>query len=155
MARGSKAVNTAVKLGVRYGPLAYEALRRGRRPATEMTRAAYRRGNARRQAMVHAQNVIDGSVMPTFLGDQQVWVVFSKDEPVGSHPTVKVPLAELLTHADLSRRIYPVGPSARHSPNLLTGRPVLRRRPRGVIPYKPALPGTQPDHREDADHSAE
>lgn len=151
MARSSKAVNTAMKLGIRYAPVAYAVVRRGRGPAVELTKATYLRGNARRQAMAHAQSLIEGSALRTFLGDQQVWVVFSKDEPVGSHPTVQVPLDDLLTHADLTRRIYPSPPRNRRGPNLrLPGPAMLRGRVSSVVPDRPALTSGERDDGQDA-----
>jgi hypothetical protein len=115
MAGRGKAMATVVKLGVKYGPAAYEAVKHGREPAQAAAVKAYSRLSARRQALAHAAVVVDGSVAKAFADDQQVWVVFSADEPVASHPSTGVPLADLLRHADPTKRIRPdeVGRSGR------------------------------------------
>jgi hypothetical protein len=63
--------------------------------------------NARRQALLHAASVLDGSTMRVFRGDDQIWVVFSGQEPIGTHPHVDAPMEQLLQHADLTQRIRP------------------------------------------------
>ena len=45
--------------------------------------------------------------MPVWEGDQQVWVVFNGDEPIASHPTSEMPLAQLVQGYDLDKRIRP------------------------------------------------
>jgi hypothetical protein len=71
----------------------------------------------RRRARSHAASVVEGSVLRVFHGEEQVWVVFSGDAPVATHPPVDVPLPTLLQHADLTQRRRPAvdgaGPTAR------------------------------------------
>ncbi|MFC0358911.1 hypothetical protein ACFFHC_03735 [Kytococcus schroeteri] len=73
---------------------------------------------AKRRATAHARSVVDGSVLQTFLHSRPVFVVFSGDTPVATHPHTDVPYSELLRHADLSARRRP--------------------RPHGSAPWRPA-----------------
>ena len=107
MAGKARALTTVVKLGVKYGPVAYEAIKHGKEPAKEFAQKQLSRLTARKQALAHAEGLLDGSAMPVFEGDQQVWVVFNGDEPIASHPTVTTPLAQLIEGYDLTRRIRP------------------------------------------------
>jgi hypothetical protein len=115
MAGRGRAMTNIVKLGVKYGPAAYEVVKHGREPAQAAAQKAYARMSARRQALAHAAALVDGSVYQTFSGDQPVWVVFSGDEPVAAHPATDVSPSALLGHADLGKRIRPdeVGRKAR------------------------------------------
>ena len=56
---------------------------------------------AKRRATHHARAVVEGSMLQTFIHSRPVWVVFSGDTPVGTHPHVDTPFSELLRHADL------------------------------------------------------
>jgi hypothetical protein len=107
MAGKAKALTSVVKLGVKYGPVAYEAIKHGQGPAREYAQKQLNRLTAHRQAMTHAQGLTDGSALAVYEGDQQVWVVFNADEPIASHPTVATPLAELVKGYDLARRVRP------------------------------------------------
>jgi CTP:molybdopterin cytidylyltransferase MocA len=107
MAGRSKSVTTVVKLGVKYGPVAYEAIKHGKEPAREFAQRQLARLNARKQALGHAEGLLDGSVMPVWRDDQQVWIVFNGDQPIASHPTVDTPLQQLIAGYDLAKRIRP------------------------------------------------
>jgi len=110
------AMRTAVRLGVKYGPVAYQAVKHGKGPARDLAERMMTRSSTRRRARAHAASVLDGSVLRVFSGEDQVWVVFSGDEPVATHPPVEVPLPTLLHLADLSLRERPgdkAGPAAR------------------------------------------
>jgi hypothetical protein len=107
MAGKAKALTTVVKLGVKYGPVAYEAIKHGKEPATELARRQLNKLTARKQALAHAKGLTDGSAMPVWEGDIQVWVVFNGNEAIGSHPTVTTPLAQLIRGYDLAKRIRP------------------------------------------------
>jgi hypothetical protein len=110
------ALRTAVRFGVKYGPVAYQAVKHGKGPARDIAERMMTRSSTRRRARAHAASVLDGSVLRVFSGEDQVWVVFSGDEPVATHPPVEVPLPTLLHLADLSRRERPRdrgGPAAR------------------------------------------
>ena len=96
-----------MKLGVKYGPVAYEAIKHGKEPAKEFAQRQLGRLNARKQALAHAQGLTDGSAMQVWKDDEQVWVVFNGDEPIASHPTVDMPLALLIQGYDLTKRIRP------------------------------------------------
>ena len=65
---------------------------------------------AKRRATHHARAVVEGSMLQTFIHSRPVWVVFSGDTPVGTHPHVDTPFSELLRHADLDARIRPRKP---------------------------------------------
>jgi hypothetical protein len=103
----AKALSAVVKLGVRYGPVAYEAIKHGKEPAKEFAAKQLSKLTARKQALAHAEGLTDGSAMPVWQGDLQVWVVFNGDEPIASHPTVPTPLAQLVQGYDLTKRIRP------------------------------------------------
>jgi hypothetical protein len=107
MAGRSKSVTTVVKLGVKYGPVAYEAIKHGKEPAREFAQRQLARLNARKQALAHAEGLTDGSTMPVWRDDQQVWIVFNGDQPIASHPTVDTPLPQLVMGYDLAKRIRP------------------------------------------------
>ncbi|HET8601103.1 MAG TPA: hypothetical protein VFL99_12310 [Segeticoccus sp.] len=102
-----KALATMVRLGMRYGPVAYEAVKHGKDPARAIAGRTFAKANARRQGLLHAASVVDGSTMRVFRGDAQIWVVFSGNTPIGTHPHVDVPMEQLLAHADLTQRIRP------------------------------------------------
>jgi len=103
----AKALTNVVKLGVKYGPVAYEAIKHGKEPAKEFAQKQLGKLTARKQALAHAEGLTDGSTMPVWEGDQQVWVVFNGDEPIATHPNVATPLAQLIQGYDLGRRIRP------------------------------------------------
>ena len=107
MAGKAKALTTVVKLGVKYGPVAYEAIKHGREPAQEFAQKQLSKLTARKQALAHAEGLMDGSTMPVWDGDRQVWVVFNGDEAVASHPTTETPLAQLIEGYDLTKRARP------------------------------------------------
>ena len=108
MAGRAKAVTSVVKLGVKYGPVAYAAIKHGKEPAKEFAAKQLSRLTARKQALTHAEGLMDGSVLPVWEGDLQVWVVFNGEEPIASHPTVATSLAELVRGYDLDKRIRPI-----------------------------------------------
>lgn len=103
----AKALTNVVKLGVKYGPAAYEAIKHGKEPAKEFAQKQLGKLTARKQALAHAEGLMDGSAMPVWEGDQQVWVVFNGDEPIATHPNVTTPLGQLIQGYDLGRRIRP------------------------------------------------
>ena len=107
MAGKTKALTTVVKLGVKYGPVAYEAIKHGKEPAKEFAQKQLNKLTARKQALAHAEGLMDGSAMPVWEGDQQVWVVFNGDEPMATHPNTTTPLAQLIQGYDLAKRIRP------------------------------------------------
>ncbi len=107
MAGKAKALTNVVKLGVKYGPAAYEAIKHGKEPAKEFAQKQLGRLTARKQALAHAEGLMDGSAMPVWEGDQQVWVVFNGDEPIATHPNVTTPLLSLIQGYDLGKRIRP------------------------------------------------
>ena len=102
-----KALTSVVKLGVKYGPVAYEAIKHGKGPAKEFAQRQIDKLTARKQALAHAEGLMDGSAMPVWEGDIQVWVVFNGGEPIASHPPATTPLAQLIEGYDLSKRVRP------------------------------------------------
>ena len=107
MAGKKDSLTTVVKLGLKYGPVAYEAIKHGKEPAKQFAQRQLGRLNARKQALTHAEGLLDGSAMLVWKGDQQVWIVFNGDQPIASHPTVDTPLALLIEGYDLTKRIRP------------------------------------------------
>lgn len=103
----AKALTSVVKLGVKYGPVAYEAIKHGKEPAREFAQKQMNKLTARKQALTHAEGLMDGSAMPVWEGDTQVWVVFNGDEPIASHPSSTTPLTQLVQGYDLSKRVRP------------------------------------------------
>lgn len=112
-------VNLA-KLAVRYGPVVYalaqkygpavvEQIMRQRDPAHRLVqdRAARVRTNPRKQALAHADSVIEGALQQVFHAGRPYWVVFSRGEPVGVHPHTSIPFDTLLLNADPDRRSSP------------------------------------------------
>lgn len=102
-----KLVLTSTKQGVKYAPAIAAVVREVRGPATDYAKARIEAARQRRLAVTKAASVRDGTVLQLLHGEQTVWVVYSGDEPVSEHPDVGVPLAELVAHADLSRRRPP------------------------------------------------
>ena len=112
-------VNLA-KLAMRYGPVVYalaqkygpsvvEQIMRQRDPAHRLIqdRAARVRTNPRKQALAHADSVIEGALQQVFHAGRPHWVVFSRGEPVGVHPHTNIPFESLLLNADPARRVRP------------------------------------------------
>ncbi|HEU4947517.1 MAG TPA: hypothetical protein VFT31_10210 [Kribbella sp.] len=98
-------VKTAMKYGVRYGPMAFEAVKHGREPAQQAVQAALAKRSARKKAIEHALTVLDGSLLKVIKDGQAVFFVFSGDAIVTTYPAVpQSSYADLLRHADLDRR---------------------------------------------------
>ncbi len=103
-----RSVSRLVRLGAKYAPAAVEAARSAREPATQAAQRTVTQLQARRRALARATTVRDGSVLKTFDVDERVvWVVFSGEEPVATHPVTSTPTADLLRHVDLGKRIRP------------------------------------------------
>jgi len=115
MAGKSRALSSVAKLGVKYGPVAYQAIKHGKEPAREFARKQLSKLTARKQALAHAEGLTDGSAMPVWHGDTQVWVVFNGEQAIASHPTVTTPLAQLIQGYDLAKRTRPTIDQRRRS----------------------------------------
>jgi hypothetical protein len=126
-AKGRLAKNV-VKYGVRYGPMAFEAVKHGREPAQQALQAALAKRTARKKAIEHALTVRDGSLLKVIKDGQAVFFVFSGDAIVTTYPPVpQSTYPELLRHADLDRRENALALAA--SKSRLTDRlPKVRRR---------------------------
>ena len=109
MAKGNagRMAGNAVKLGVKYGPVLYEVARQGKEPATAAASKFISKKGARKRSLEHAATLLDGSVLQVFHAGAPVYVVFSGEEMVASHPVLDVPLQTLVQRADLSKRIRP------------------------------------------------
>lgn len=107
MPRVGRMAGTAVKLGVKYGPLLYEAARHGREPAKAAAEKLLTRAGARRKAFAHADTLVDGTVLRVYHDGHPVYIVFAGDELVAVHPQVDAPLSVLIKRADLSKRRRP------------------------------------------------
>ncbi|TDU83243.1 hypothetical protein EV138_5705 [Kribbella voronezhensis] len=101
----SRLAKSMVKYGVRYGPMAFEAVKHGREPAQQALQAALAKRSARKKALEHALTVRDGSLLKVIKEGQAVFFVFSGDAIVTTYPPVpQSSYPELLRHADLDRR---------------------------------------------------
>ncbi len=100
-------VVTGVRYGVKYGPHVKVLFDQVKEPATDYAKARLESQRHRRLALTKARTLRDGTVLQVVHGDQPVWVVFSGDEAVSAHPDPGVPVAELLTRADLTQRRHP------------------------------------------------
>jgi len=117
-----------VKYGVRYGPLAVEAIRHGREPAQQAVQAALAKRSARKKALEHALTVRDGSLLKVIRDGRAIFFVFSGDAIVTTYPAVpQNTYSELLRHADLDKRESAVVLAAR-KPKLTARLPKPRRR---------------------------
>lgn len=96
-------------LAQRYGPKVIEQMLKNREPAQKFVhdRAERIRGNPRRRAMEHADSLVEGSVQQVFYRGQPYWVVFSRNEPVGTHPHTETAFDVLLLNADPDKRVSP------------------------------------------------
>jgi hypothetical protein len=125
--RGQLAKNL-VKYGVRYGPLAVEAIRHGREPAQQAMQAALAKRSARKKALEHALTVRDGSLLKVIKEGQAIFFVFSGDAIVTTYPPVPPSsYPELLRHADLDKRESAAVLAAR-KPKIGPHLPKIRRR---------------------------
>jgi len=124
----SRLAKNLVKYGVRYGPLAVEAIRHGREPAQQAVQAALAKRSARKKALEHALTVRDGSLLKVIKDGQAIVFVFSGDAIVTTYPPVpSTSYPELLRHADLDKREPAVVLAAR-KPKLTPHLSKLRRR---------------------------
>lgn len=96
-------------LAQKYGPKVVEQMLRNREPAQKFVhdRTERVRNNPRRRALEHADSVVDGSLQQVFHRGQPYWVVFSRGEPVGTHPHTDASFDVLLLNADPTRRVTP------------------------------------------------
>jgi hypothetical protein len=125
--KGNLAKNV-VKYGVRYGPMAFEAVKHGREPAQQALQAALAKRTARKKAIEHAVTVRDGSLLKVIKDGQAVFFVFSGDAIVTTYPSVpQSTYPELLRHADLDRRENAVALAA-SKPKLADRLPRIKRR---------------------------
>lgn len=114
------AATNVAKLALKYGPVAYtlaqkygprivEQMLKNREPAQKFVheRTQRVRSNPRRRAVEHADSVVEGTLQQVFHRGQPYWVVFSRGEPVGSHPHTEAPFDVLLLNADPAKRVTP------------------------------------------------
>ena len=97
----------AAKRALKYGPYAAQAWKHLGKPTQAAVQKQAGSWVARRTALQHADTVEDGSVLGIMHDGARVWVVYSGDEPVTAYPSTAKPLAELVAHADLRKRITP------------------------------------------------
>ena len=107
MAGASKIVGYAVKYGVKYGPHLVVAAKTLKEPATAYAQKVVATQRARKTALAEAGTLKAGSVLKVFQHGEPVWVVYSGEEPIASHPVVEATLAQLVERADLSQRFVP------------------------------------------------
>jgi hypothetical protein len=125
----SRLVKNAVRYGVRYGPMAFEAVKHGREPAQQALQAALAKRTARKKAIEHALTVRDGSLLKVIKDGQVIFFVFSDDAIVTTYPAVpQQSYPDLLRHADLDRREKAVDLAIRTKPLTQRLPKPLRRR---------------------------
>ncbi len=109
MAKGNagRLAGSAVKLGVKYAPVLYGVARHGKEPAKAAATKFLSKKGTRKRSLEHAATLLDGSVLQVFHAGEPVYVVFSGEEMVASHPSLDVPLQTLVQRADLSKRVRP------------------------------------------------
>ncbi len=125
MAAGKgRLVRTAIKYGVRYGPVAFEAIKHGREPAQQAVQSVMARRSARKTAIEHAATLREGTVLKVIHEGRPVWFVFSGDEIIATYPPVPVAqYGDLLRHTDLANRVKPEDmPQPRTATNVLNRR---------------------------------
>jgi hypothetical protein len=127
----SRLVKNAVRYGVRYGPMAFEAVKHGREPAQQALQAALAKRTARKKAIEHALTVRDGSLLKVIKDGQVIFFVFSDDAIVTTYPAVpQQSYPDLLRHADLDRREKAVDLAVRAKPLAQRlPKPLRRRQP--------------------------
>lgn len=94
-------------LAQRYGPQVAEQLLRQREPAQQFVNAQRARSSARKQALAHADSVVQGTLQQVFHAGEPYWVVFSRGEPVGTHPHTNIAYEALLMNSDPEKRVSP------------------------------------------------
>ena len=96
-------------LAQKYGPQVAEQILRKDAPARQFVDGQRQRlgSGARKQALAHADSLVDGAVQQVFHAGEPYWVVFSRNEPVGVHPHTNLPSETLLLNADPSKRRRP------------------------------------------------
>lgn len=127
MGKGKTAVvvlATGAKLAVKYGPQAKIAWDNGGKKAAEAATRRARSMTARRKAFTHASTIVDGSVLKVAPDGVTAYVVFSGEQPVAVQPPQEKSLAELVAHADLTKRERPESKSD-------TRRPAIGEKKRG------------------------
>jgi hypothetical protein len=100
-------IGPAAKRALKYGPYAAQAWKHLGKPTQAAVQKQAGSWAARRTALQHADTVNQGSVLGVMHDGAKGWVVYSGDEPVTAYPSTSKPLAELVAHADLTRRITP------------------------------------------------
>ena len=65
------------------------------------------RSNPRKHALAHADSVVEGTLQQVFHAGRPYWVVFSRNEPVGTHPHTNIAYDALLLNADPAKRVRP------------------------------------------------
>ena len=114
------AATNLAKLALKYGPVVYTLAQKygpqvaeqllkkdsdARRFVTEQSTRL--RSGARKQAIAHADSVVDGTLQQVFHAGESYWVVFSRNEPVGVHPHTNIAYESLLLNADPAKRVAP------------------------------------------------
>ena len=103
------AINSVTKLAWRLlRDPKYQALLAGAGPVVvQQAKALAAKGRWRQLAIVHADTVVDGSFARVPIAGEQLWVVWSGDEPVAAYPVYDGDLAEAVSKVDLTRRRKP------------------------------------------------
>ena len=114
------AATNLAKLALKYGPVVYTLAQKygpqvaeqllkkdsdARRFVTEQSGRL--RARSRKQALAHADSVVEGTLQQVFHGGESYWVVFSRNEPVGTHPHTNIAYDALLLNADPGKRVSP------------------------------------------------
>jgi hypothetical protein len=97
----------AAKRALKYGPYAAQAWKHLGKPTQAAVQRQASSWAARRTALQHADTINRGSILGVMHEGAKVWVVYSGDEPVTAYPPTSKPIAELVAHANLAKRITP------------------------------------------------
>lgn len=114
------AASNLAKLALKYGPVVYTVAQKyGPQVAEQILRkdsdarrflsdqSTRMRARSRKQAVEHADSVVEGTLQQVFHGGESYWVVFSRNEPVGTHPHTNIAYEALLLNADPAKRVRP------------------------------------------------
>jgi len=92
---------------VKYGPQAQLLWKHVAAPAKDVATRTVATHQAQRVALKHAETVVGGAIVQAAHQSGVYWVVFSNGDAVAAYPTPPVPLADLIAHTDLTKKMTP------------------------------------------------
>lgn len=121
----------AARTAARYGPHAVVVWNVAGEHVQAAARAKAAELAERRKAFDEADATAAGSVLRVVHRGTKYHVVFAGEKPISAYPMTDEPLAELVAHADLDKRVTP----AQHRENSVRSR---ARRARGKVRRRPS-----------------